>query len=102
MSAHPPDEASSSPTLRAILKDDGETSMVEPSGKLRNRGDDSPNNEDAAVGVGDRTRLRRGYELCTLLLLLLLPIITSCHPVSFFLWKILLGIQNSGRGHKHT
>ena len=67
MSAQPPNEAllpgeaNSSPILRATLKEDGETSMVEPNGKLLKRGDDNPNNEDAAEGLVDNTRLRRGY-----------------------------------------
>lgn len=65
-SAQPPDEpgeANSSPILCAILKEDGETSTVEPSGKLLKRGDDNPNKEDTAEGVVDNTRLRRGYEV---------------------------------------
>jgi hypothetical protein len=68
-SAQPPNEAlspgdaSSSPILRAILKVDGETSTVEPDGKSLNRGDDSPNKEDAAEGAVDNTRVRRGHDV---------------------------------------
>ena len=75
------------------MKDDGETSIVEPTGKTLNRGDDIPSNVDAADGVGDRTRLKRGCRFGVDLIpkevtLSWAPIITSCQPISFFLGQM--------------
>ena len=50
----------SSPICLAILKDEGETSIVEPAGSVLKREDESPKTVDVADGIGESTRRRRG------------------------------------------
>jgi len=50
----------SCPICLAILKERGETSIVEPAGRVLKREDESPRTVDVAEGFGESTRRRRG------------------------------------------